>query len=192
MTAACAWVPAVSQPEDGRVAGDDLFFHRASERGPQHVACVLAGARGNGPSAAVADGAASALALGPGSVFALGAALADTAKLVEPLPDVLDLELIQPLGPEVGDNVQPGKQLVFLICFRCEVGASYFFEPVSEEFLQAGHVGCYWPMGRLIPEFQPGTLRTFMGFALDVLAVAFPGRVGTPYVSPIATFDRVD
>jgi hypothetical protein len=64
-------------------------------------------------------GTAGALAAG---VLALGAALAAPGELVESLPDVLDLELIEPLVSQVRADVQPRKHLVFLIGFRCEIG----------------------------------------------------------------------
>ena len=106
-------VAAAGQPDDGgRVAGDDLFLDGAGERSPQCVTRVLAGPGGQDLVAAGSGGAAAALAFWPVGVLALCAALADAAELVEPLPDVFDLELVQPLVAEVRNDVQPGEQLV--------------------------------------------------------------------------------
>ena len=68
------------------------------------------------------DRTSSALAFGAGSVFALSAALADVAELVKPLPDVFDLKLIQPFGAQMRNDMQPGKQFIFLMCFWRHIG----------------------------------------------------------------------
>lgn len=54
---------------------------------------------------ACSDGAATAASSGSGGILALSAALAVSAKLVEPGADVPNLEPIEPLGAETGDEI---------------------------------------------------------------------------------------
>ena len=61
-------------------------------------------------------------------------------ELVEPLPDIPDLEFIEPFGSEMGNDVQAGEQLVFLACLRREIGPRDLFQPVGNEITQAWHV----------------------------------------------------
>ena len=88
------------QPDDGyRIAGDDLFLDRARESSAERGASVLTALRRQSPMAAFTDRATPSLGYRPGSVLPLRAALADTRELIDPLPDVLDLELVDSLLP---------------------------------------------------------------------------------------------
>jgi hypothetical protein len=142
--------------------------------------------------AALAGSAASALVFRARGVLALRTALANAADLVEPLPDVLNLKLVKPLGSQVGNDMQPGEQLIFLVGFGCKIWLNYLFQPVIQELLNAWNIGRYRSSARLLAELEPCPLRLVVRLALNVLPVALTGRVGTPHVSPVAVLDRVD
>jgi hypothetical protein len=117
-----------------RIPADDLIFDSAGKRRAERIAGIFAASRGKHLMAASADGAASALALWPGSILALRAAQAGFRQLVEPLPDVLDLELVEPLAAQVRNDVKPGERLILLVRLRREIRFDYLFQPVGEEF----------------------------------------------------------
>jgi hypothetical protein len=88
--------------------------------------------------AALADRAAAALGMRPGGILALGAALAGLRQLIQPLPDVLDLEPVQLPGPQVGRDVQPRERLVFLVGLGRQVRLDYIAEPLLMYWLIVG------------------------------------------------------
>src|ERR1041385_9247960 len=90
--------------------------------------------------AAFADRAAAPFGLRAGGILSLRAALADMAELVEPLPDVADLEPVESRGARVGNDMQAAEQLVFLASLGCEVRPDDVFQPVQQEFLDGRHV----------------------------------------------------
>ena len=90
--------------------------------------------------AALTDRATSPFALRACSVLALRAALANAAKLIQPLPDIRDLKSVESLLPEVRNNMYAAEYLARLVCFRCEIRPDYFLQPVEQECLNRRHV----------------------------------------------------
>ena len=130
------------QPDDGyRIAGDDLFLDRAGESSTERGASVLAALRRQSLMAAFTDRATPSLGYRPGSVLPLRAVLADTRELIDPLPDVLDLELVDSLLPQMRNDVQTNEQLIRLVCLGCQVRLDDVFKPVREEVAKLGCVG---------------------------------------------------
>jgi hypothetical protein len=78
----------------GDVATDDFLINGTGERGPERVTNVITASRGKNRLAALSGRVATAFTFGPGGVFSLRATLADPAELIEPLPDVSNLEFV--------------------------------------------------------------------------------------------------
>jgi hypothetical protein len=123
--------------------------------------------------AALAHCTAAALAFGPRGILTLGATLADLRKLVQPLPDVLDLELVQPLRAEVGHDVQPRERLVPLVSLGRQVRLDDLAEPVAHVLADGRHVGRYWAFARLALQLEPLGVYLIVRLAVDPFALTF-------------------
>lgn len=122
------------QTNHGRgIARNDLILDGTGKSSAKRVTGILTAPRSQDFPAALADRAASPLGFRTGSVFPLSTSLTDACELVEPLPNVLDPELVEPLMAKIRIDVQTGEQLVRLVGLGCEVRLDDLFEPVGEE-----------------------------------------------------------
>ena len=143
-----------------RITRDDLILDGTGKSSAKRVTGILTAPRSQDFPAALADRAASPLGFWPGSVFPLSTALTDACELVEPLPNVLDLELVEPLMAKVRIDVQTGEQLVRLVRLGRKVRLDDLSQPVGEEVAELGYVGAYRSAACLIPELEPSPLTT--------------------------------
>jgi hypothetical protein len=168
------------------ITRDDLILDSTGKSSAKRVTSILTAPRSQDFPAALADRAASPLGFWPGSVFPLSTALTDASELVEPLPDVLDLELVEPLMAKVRIDVEAGEQLIRLVRLGCEVRLNDLLQPIREKVAELGYVGADRSATRLVPELEPCPLSGFVGLALDIFAVAFATRFGAPNITPVA------
>jgi hypothetical protein len=84
-----------------RVTADHFIIDRARRRGPERVTGVFAAPRGQSFLAAFPESAAASFMLRPRLVLSLCTALAYGSELVEPLPDIFHLYIVDPLTAEM-------------------------------------------------------------------------------------------
>jgi hypothetical protein len=168
------------------ITRDDLVLDGTGKSSAKRVTGILTAPRSQDFPAALADRAASPLGFWPSSVFPLSTALTDACELVEPLPNVLDLELVEPLISKVRIDVQTGEQLIRLVCLGCEVRLDDLFQPIREKVAELGYVGTDRSAACLVPELKPCPPSGFVGLALDIFAVAFAARLGAPNITSVA------
>jgi hypothetical protein len=168
------------------ITRDNLILDGTGKSSAERVTGILTAPRSQNFPAALADRAASPPGFSPGSVFPLSTALTDACELVEPLPNVLDLELVEPLMAKVRIDVQTGEQLIRLVRLGCEVRLDDLFQPIREKVAELGYAGADRSAACLVPELEPCPLSGFVGLALDIFAVAFAARFGAPDLTSVA------
>ena len=138
-------------------------------------------------------GAAAALFLRSAGVLALRAALAGIPQLVEPASHVAQGELVEPLGAEAGQDVQPRERLVGRAGQRRIIRRdNHLAKPVSHVLGQGRRAGRHWPAAGAIVQFQPLAVNVLAGLAVDPLPAPFAVRSCYPYIGRVAVAVRED
>ena len=71
---------------------------------------------------AITNRATALFLLRPGTVLTLPTALANSSEFVEPLPNIPNLDFVEALRSEMGNDVQPYEHVVPLMRLRREIG----------------------------------------------------------------------